>query len=151
MESLRIALEMERRGYQLYHRALRFVRDPDLTALLTELAQDEADHFAFFRELYEQQPHSPATEEPLPDLEASLAAEAFYPGGLMQAAMGGGLTSVRALYDTAIGAEADSIAFYETLLSSLPEAHHEKIRCIIKEEQRHWEELKRRRDRLAEA
>lgn len=151
MEGLRIALEMERRGYQLYHRALRFVRDPDLTTLLTELAQDEADHFAFFRELYEQQPQDDSGEEPLPDLEASLAAEAFYPGGLMQAAMGGGLSSVKALFDTAIGAEKDSIAFYENLLPSLAEKHHDKIRCIIEEERRHLEDLKRRRDLRSEA
>lgn len=151
MESLRIALEMERRGYQLYHRALRFVKDPDLIDLLTKLAQDEADHFAFFRELYDQQPKNQTTEEPLPDLEASLAAEAFYPGGLMQAAMEGALESVPALYETAIGAEEDSIAFYETLLPSLAQTHHDTIRRIIHEEQRHRDELKRRRDRLAGA
>ncbi|HML45313.1 MAG TPA: hypothetical protein PKE04_01025, partial [Clostridia bacterium] len=63
----------------------------------------------------------------------------------------GGLASTRALFDAAIGAEQDSIDFYENLLPALAKAHHEKVRRIIQEERRHLEDLKLRRDRHSEA
>jgi rubrerythrin len=147
VEGLHIALEMERRAYLLYARGQKIAPDPAVRALLTRLAEEEASHYAYFTSLqYAHQAQNEQDGQSDTDtgnsiLEASLAAEALFPGGLMQAAMSGGLDSPEALLTMAIQGEVDSIAFYETLRDRFDESTHKDLTRIIGEEKHHLAEL----------
>lgn len=55
LEGLRIAVEMEKRGAQLYQRALRICQAPRAQALLRQLEADERSHQGEFFRLYQLQ------------------------------------------------------------------------------------------------
>ena len=141
MEGIRIAMEMERRGHQMYSRALSFAKDPQVRTLLTQLIQEEAEHFAYFSKLQSQMELSDSFDStdpaPSPHLAASMAAEAFYPGGLMQAAMSNGFSSIHSLLEVASKAEEDSITYYKKLQATLSGSQFDALEKIIREEERH--------------
>ena len=135
-EQLRMALEMECRGYALYSRARALTNDPALRALLDDLCREEALHYEMFSAMADEQNQ----------LAIAMAAEAFYPGGLMQVSAEGGLVSREAMLETAIRAERDSIAYYEKMLPALEGESAEMVRKIINEEEGHLRTLAQWRD-----
>lgn len=147
VNGLRIALEMERRGRNLYIRAQRFAQDEAMRALLEQLATDEARHHTQFTQML-QDYGCPSLGEEENALLAAQAADHFFPGGLMQVAMDGAFASPRAMLDEALGAEEDSIAFYQSLLAHVDAAQQEVLRLIIREEETHRQVLAERRDGL---
>lgn len=150
VEGLRVALEMERRGRNLYLRAKQFTEDPALQALLTELAADEEKHYAQFSamlEVFDLPPMS--AEEQL--LAAGKAANFFFPGGLMEVSMVGGLESPDAMLEKAMESERDSIAFYGQLLAHIDSLEtQEVVLRIIREEMHHLRTLTDRKAKLAQ-
>ena len=80
-EQLRMALEMECRGYALYSRARALTNDPALRALLDDLCREEALHYEMFSAMADGRPQAAGEQN---QLAIAMAAEAFYPGGLMQ-------------------------------------------------------------------
>lgn len=141
IDGLRVALEMERRGKSLYERAMRFVTDQSFCRLLQELAMDETRHYAQFSammDVFGVQPMTPEENE----LAASKAADFFFPGGLMKAAMDGALESPEAMLEQAVQGERDSIAFYGQLLSHVDDLDQQEIILrIIREEMTHLRTL----------
>ena len=77
-EQLRMALEMECRGYALYSRARALTNDPALRALLDDLCREEALHYEMFSAMAEGRPQAAGEQN---QLAIAMAAEAFYPGG----------------------------------------------------------------------
>ena len=146
-QGLWIALEMERRGLSLYNRAQRVVSDPTLLRVLYELEQDEKKHYQQFSKMAVPFDFASMTKEE-GELLLGQAATFFFPGGLMQAAMGGALESALSLLNEAITAEKDSIAFYTRLMEHSGEASRPILQTIINEEQGHLEELTERRKGL---
>lgn len=141
IESLRIALEMERRGKNLYERALLVTEDPELRALLKELAADETKHHAQFSAMMEVFGLPNLTPEEN-ELAAAKAGDFFFPGGLMQASMDGALRSPQAMLREAIRAERDSISFYGQLLGYVDDLDQQEIILrIIREEMVHLRTL----------
>lgn len=141
INGLRVALEMERRGKNLYVRAQQFTEDPDLIELLKSLAMDETKHHAQFSAMLEVF-NIPQMNEEENVLAAAKAADFFFPGGLMQAAMDGALESCEAMLDDAMQAERDSIAFYGRLLSYvMDEEMQDIILRIMREEMTHLRNL----------
>lgn len=136
-QQLRMAIEMECRGYALYSRAMRLTDDASLLALLDDLRREEALHYETFCAMQKQA--DPACEQN--QLAISLAAEAFYPGGLMQVGAEGGLFSRAAMLDTAIRAERDSVAYYVKMLDGLTGESAEPVKRIIAEEEKHLQTL----------
>lgn len=145
-EQLRMALQMECRGQGLYLRAMKLTQDDALRALLKELAQEEAVHYELFSAMLENFA-APDFESEREQLAASLASEAFYPGGLMQVSGEGALASREAMLEAAIRAEQDSIAYYTNMLPGLNEASAATVRRIIHEEEGHLRALFERRSK----
>ena len=133
-EQLRMALEMECRGYALYSRARALTNDPALRALLDDLCREEALHYEMFSAMAEGRPQAAGEQN---QLAIAMAAEAFYPGGLV---------SREAMLETAIRAERDSIAYYEKMLPALEGESAEMVRKIIHEEEGHLRTLAQWRD-----
>lgn len=132
-QQLRMAIEMECRGYALYSRAMQLTQDAALLALLDDLRREEALHYETFCAM--QKEADPAGEHA--QLAIGMAAEAFYPGGLMQVSAVGGLVSRAAMLETAIRAERDSVAYYSKMLDGLTGESAEAVRSIIAEEEKH--------------
>ena len=145
MDGLRVALEMEKRGKSLYERALLLAEDEELRVLLRDLIAEETKHYTQFSAMMEVF-EVPDAGLDAKTLEASKAADFFYPGGLMQVAMDGALESCEALLDQAMQAERDSIAFYGQMLSFVTElTQQEIVMRIIREEMTHLRTLTERK------
>lgn len=142
-----IALEMERRGRNLYSRAQKVVTDPLLLSVLKELEQDEVLHYKLFREMltgYDLENISAEDSE----LVLAKASAFFFPGGLMQVAMQGALESPLSLIEEAMEAERGSIAFYTRLLEYTSPQEREGIEKIIAEEEGHLQTLQEKKKTL---
>ncbi len=139
-DGLRIALSMERRGRNLYARARLIARDPAMLALLGSLERDETLHYEQFSAMLDAL-GAPRLSDEENELLAAKAAEFFFPGGLMQAAMDGALGSSDALLAAAMQAERDSIAFYRRLLEHLSAGDGAAVEAILREEEGHLRTL----------
>lgn len=139
-QGLLIALEMERRGRNLYRRARLCTTDPSLLALLSALEAEEEIHYAQFLAMLEKDGMPDLTPEQR-ELATAKAAEHFFPGGLMQVALEGALSSPFSLLSEAMQAERDSIAFYTRLLAHLPLAEQAEVQAIVREEEGHLRTL----------
>lgn len=149
IDALRVALEMERRGHNLYQRALQYVQDAEMTEMLRHLAADEAKHYEKFSSMMDEYGDPELSgEETL--LAAAKAADIFLPGGLMQAAMDGALESQETLLDEAMQAEIDSIRYYQELLEQVDGRHQIILVDIIHEEEGHLEVLQKRKEKVRE-
>lgn len=146
---LSVALEMEIRGINLYVRAQQLTSDPALLSLLRSLEAEEREHMKLFSNMLDSLRGGEMTLEQRM-LSAARAADAFYPGGLMQMSMDGALNSAGALLREAAQAEKDSIAYYEKLAGSLTGATGEAVRGIIAEEKRHLLSLNNRQMNMEE-
>lgn len=148
VDGLRVALEMERRGRGLYIRAQQFTEDPEMIALLQELAEDELRHYSQFAamlDIFGLADLSPEENA----LAAAKASDFFFPGGLMQVAMDGALESSQALIEEAMQAERSSVAFYgQLMLHVRDEKLQDVIMRIIREEMTHLRTLTDRKTQL---
>ncbi len=143
INGLQVALEMERRGANLYRRAQQLTDDQELVSLLRTLEEDEKAHYQLFTRMINQYGGPPDLEES--QLSAAKAGDFFYWGGLMRMAEEGALTSREAFLKDAQGVEQDSIAFYRKLLMHMDDVQQQAvISRIIREEQRHLEILQQR-------
>lgn len=121
LEGLRIAIEMERRGVELYRRAARLTKVPHVVQMLEELAAEEEGHQRDFGKLMEAHCAGRYAEaaacysgETSAYLSA-IAADVVFPGGLMEVGRRGGFDSLPAILTTAIDSEKNSILFYSEL------------------------------------
>lgn len=146
VDSIFVALEMEKRGHDLYVRAQQLVDDSELIALLKRLAADEVLHHKQFEAMLEDLGEMRVTREEAA-LSKARAADVFLPGGLMQVAMEGALDSTAAMLDEAIKAEQDSIVFYGTLLEHVSKQQQGIIAEIIRQEENHLQVLLERKNR----
>ncbi len=139
-EGLLVAIEMERRGVQLYRRAQLCTPDKALIALLAVMESEEAQHLATFQAMLDALGEPEMTTEEV-SLATARAADFFFPGGLMQVAMAGALASAEAMLDVAIQAERDAIDFYTRLQDHLPDDQRQPALNILREEEGHLRSL----------
>lgn len=142
-----IALEMERRGRNLYSRAQKIVQDPLLLSVLRELELEEVQHHEMFQEMIRRYGYVDISEED-GELMLAKASTFFFPGGLMQVAMQGALESPLSLIEEAMEAEESSIAFYSRIMPFGTQQDQDIIYSIIEEEQRHLQTLKEKKSAL---
>lgn len=127
LEGLCIAIEMERRGEDFYRRAAKVSRAQGTVELLTALAGDECLHAREFTRLFDQaSARRDAGGEETYDEEtcaflSAMAAEIVFPGGLM-ALRHAGFENARAVLETAMQSERDSIRFYTELSARAKDA-----------------------------
>ncbi|MDR1570764.1 MAG: hypothetical protein LBS72_09800, partial [Oscillospiraceae bacterium] len=102
MTGVEIAIEIERRGINLYRRARKLANDPATLELLLRLETEETAHYEYFNNILKNETAPPSgSDEAWTSLyAASLAAEGFYPGGLMQVAYDDAFASPLNLLDS---------------------------------------------------
>lgn len=142
LEGLRIAVEMEKRGAQLYRRAQRICTVQRAQALLQQLEADERGHEAEFYRLYQRQLDR---HETWPDysLEQSaylsaMAADVVFSGGLVEMGRESGFDSPAAILRYAIQGEKDSLLFYGALMEQTSDQQAKAVFAeIIRQERGH--------------
>jgi len=149
LEGLRVAVEIERRGFEFYTRAMKLSADPDARAMLRHLAQEEQEHLSAFDALYKQAAER-ADQLGMPadyGMESSaflsaLAADVVFPGGLSAFARGYGFDDPFALLMQAIQAEKDSILYYwECMMITKDPLARDTFHNIIAQERDHLMDL----------
>lgn len=145
-EALCVACEMERRAIRVYERALLLTQDAQVQAGIRDILKDEREHLRRFSEMKESCCEFTAEEERL--LLSALAAEALFPGGVMEMQRGQGLTSLENLYIFARDSEADAVRTYSSFADRCGEPTvREAFLSIAREEGTHLTALE---DRLME-
>jgi rubrerythrin len=148
LEGLRIAVEMERRGVEFYHRAARLTSSSYVAEMLQELEHEEEGHQREFAKLMEAQCENRAVEAAIcyagetSAYLSAVAADLVFTGGLMEVGRRGGFDSLPAILSTAIESEKNSILFYSELkeLTGDP-ASRQAFASIISQEKTHLAKL----------
>ena len=149
-EGLRIAVEIEKRGENMYREALKVAKDPEVRALLAQMADEEAQHARRFETLLEEALEREADEGGFysPDISAylsTIAAAVVFPDGVTAQMANRSLDTVRDVLATAISAEKDSILFYmELALRTRDNKSMSTFFLIVDEEKRHLLSLQKR-------
>lgn len=141
-EALKISREIELRGADIYARALRIAKKPDVRQMLDHLRKEELEHAALFEHLScEALSDDTAQENYAPEAAmflSAFAAEIAFPGGLMKLAGDKGLDDPRVVLEEAIQAEKNSILFYTEVIAA---SHNDKLKKylgdIVQEERGH--------------
>ena len=145
LEGLRIAVEMEKRGAELYRHGAKLSTQPEVCVLLKRLEQDELRHQAAFAGHYERLLSQGA--KALGDTEegaylCAVAADVVFPEGLIGLAQEQAFDSTAGLLRAAIESETDSILFYEERAECAGDLEgHDVFAQIVKEERVHMQEL----------
>ena len=140
IEALKIAAEIERRGADIYARALKIAKRSEVKELLAKLHADELQHEAVFEKLSEMALSSnEAAEYYSPEAAmflSAFAAEIVFPGGLMKLANDSGLEDPHVILEHAIQAEKNSILFYQEVIAASKNATLKKYLSDIAREER---------------
>lgn len=138
-EGLRIAVEMERRGVELYRRAQRICRTQMAKDMLARLEMDEVAHQREFARLLDSM--GAAGEDYSLEKSAylsALAADVVFSGGLVEMGCTGALESPAAILRYAIQGEKDSLLFYEGITEQATQPlTREVFEEIIRQERGH--------------
>ncbi len=132
-EALYIACEMEKRAIRLYERALVVFADGPCQEAIRAIVHDERRHLRQFEALG---PHSPEMEKA--QLLSAQAAEALFPGGLMEAQRRGAFESARALYAYAAAEEKTAIERYGDFAARFQGEIAQAFHAIVLEEKQHY-------------
>lgn len=142
IEALKIATEIERRGADIYARALKIARRAEVRELLKRLYDEELQHAAVFERLGEMALEgNEEAEYYTPEAAmflAAFAAEIAFPGGLMKLAGDSGLDDPRVILEQAVQAEKNSILFYQEVMAASHNVTLKKyLADIVREERSH--------------
>lgn len=137
-----IALHLESNGEATYRRAARLCPDPDITRLLTAMADDEARHYQWLatisstRELSEEERAMAQMGREL--LAEMMSSNPFLPDGDQLAAG----VSLEEVLQRCRDFEEDTVVFYRFLLALLEDGEAiAEMERIIAEEGRHQQAL----------
>ncbi len=146
IEALKIARDIELRGADVYARALRIAKKPDVRSMLSRLHAEELEHAATFERLKDEaldggnEAQDYSAESAL--FLSAFAAEIAFPGGLMKLACDRGMDDPRVVLEEAIQAEKNSILFYSEVIAA---SHSDKLKKylsdIVEEERGHLKGL----------
>lgn len=138
-QALCVAVEMERRAIRVYERALMLATEPEVTAGIRDILQDEREHLRRFSEMRAEHPVGAEEEK---QLISAMAAEVLFTGGVMEMKREQALTTLRGLYRYAADSEANAV---ETYGGFAQRCQDERVRdafmSIVHEESRHLTDL----------
>lgn len=117
-QALSIAIEIEKRGIEMYRRAARLSASERAIELFKRLEADERNHRDMFSSLYEEYAKDDSTlyQKETNEYLSALASQIVFSNGLIGIGREGGFDNPAAILKTAIDAERDSIIFYEAML-----------------------------------
>lgn len=141
-EIIDLAIQIEKNGERIYRKALGEISDPSLVSLLQWLADEEAEHAKWFSEMrptIKQTTNVPRlAERGKSILRGVLGGQAFS----LEDANFSEIDQVQSLLRLAIEFEKDTVLFYEMIRSFIEDQEtRDQLDAIIKEENRHAEEL----------
>jgi rubrerythrin len=144
-EVYRIGIEIEKNGRQFYQAAAEATSDPDIAALMRELAAWEDRHVALFTELAAGLPDGAGSGDALdPDgdvqryLKAAADSHVFLQKGLDVAELARGCTGPEDVLKLALRFEKDSVVLYSTMQQLVPkDLGQETISSLALEEMQH--------------
>jgi len=145
-EALNMALHTEQNGEAFYTAAARKAKDPQVKALLEDLAKQERLHYQTFQKLAQQVAAEPPAlsgpewEEYNLYVQAALDSSLFSgPDKALAAAEG--LKDEKEALRMGLGFEKDTMLFYYDLRDMLPQAERDLVSAIIREEKKHAQRL----------
>ena len=137
-----IAIQIERNGEESYRKAAQSASDPELSAILARMADDEKRHAQWFEQINDNRNLS--AEE----LEMEAVGRAILQEMVRDKTFSldegelGEVRSMQELLSTSRGFEKDTILFYEMLSGFIDDTETKRqLGKIIDEEKRHLEEL----------
>lgn len=140
-QALAVAIEMEKRAIRIYERALMVIQDQAVEEGVREILADEREHLRRFTAMGGEEPR-PGTEDRV--LTEALAAEALFPGGVMEMKRDQGLDFLSGLYRFAARSEQEAVDQYMAFSAQCEEENaRQAFRAIAREEANHLAALKR--------
>lgn len=140
-QALTVAVEMEKRAIRIYERALMIIQEKAVADGIRDILADEHEHLRRFTAMREEKEPLSSEERVLAE---ALAAEALFPGGVMEMKRGQGLNSVHSLYQFAARSEQEAIDQYMEFSTQCEDEDVRQIfRAIAREEATHLAALKR--------
>jgi rubrerythrin len=144
-EALNMALRAEQNGEAFYTAAAGKAKDPQVKALLEDLAAQERKHYRMFQKLAKGVGDAPVFSAPEWEeynayLQSALD-NALFSGPNKALAAAEGLEDERDALRMALGFEKDTMLFYYDLRGMVGEADRKVVDEIIREEKRHAQRL----------
>lgn len=141
-EIIKVAIDIEKNGYQFYSEAAKLTRNSSVAELFRNLAQEEIQHRAFFEGLGKLIPSCAVGETTPPDEYLSAIADAsiLQQKRGMKAIAEKRLTNQEAL-NIAIQVEKNAILYYTELLRFVTEKEKGMVEELVAEEKNHLTKL----------
>lgn len=143
LEGLRIAIEIEKRGYEFYRQAFETSIEENLRKILSDLMNEEAEHEASFRQVFEKvnEAKEAHSDEYLFDPDVSryltvLAEFHIFPAVEQITQKLAELKTPLAILKTALQAEKDSVLFYDELAANAKFPAAKSVFEMLKAEER---------------
>jgi len=144
IEMLKMAKEIEDKGYRLYSTHAKKTDEPKLKVIFNKLASDEKDHYNTFDKLEkdykkkDQKDYDYLEKVEVNDyLQSFVQFEVFHRGASQELE---GMETVEVL-DRAIQSEKDSILLYRELIPYNEDETKEVLERLIEEEKEHYVNL----------
>ena len=138
-QALSVAVDMESRAIKTYERALMLSDRADVHAAIKEILSDEREHLRRFTDMQGALEGGAAEDRMLTN---ALAAEALFPGGVMEMKRVRALDSIRSVYEFAAESEQDAVQKYlDFALKCEDESIRDAFTAIAQEEATHLAEL----------
>ncbi|MDI9504481.1 MAG: ferritin family protein [Clostridiales bacterium] len=142
LEGLKIAVEIEKRGVEIYRHAQRICTAARARELLARLEADERRHQDEFLALLQGKEEASEYSLEQSAYLSAMAADVVFSGGLVEMGKQTGFDSPEAILRCAIQAEKDSLLFYGAILEESPDpATRAVFSEIIRQERGHLEVL----------
>ena len=137
-EIVKVAIEIEKNGYQFYRKAANLTRSSPVAELFRSLAEEEIQHQAFFEGLAKLISHKENAEITPPDEYLSAIADA----SIIQQKRGLKLIAEKRLtdqeaLDIAVQVEKNAILYYTELLRFVTEKEKGMVEELVAEEKKH--------------
>ncbi len=144
-EAINMALRIEQNGEIFYKGIAQKTQDPEVRAVLEDLAVQEQRHYNAFMKLssYVMEPpsHSPQEWEEYVQYLQVAVDNAIFAGPDKALALAESVTDVRQALQMALGFEKDTLLFYYDLRELMRESDRLLIGEIIREEKAHVRRL----------
>jgi len=142
-EIFQLAIRIEENGEKFYRQMSEKFDEPELKELFTFLAQEEVGHQKVYQEILSTfesyEPHESYPGEYFAYLR-SYADNIIFSQKEFEKRMNE-IDNAYAAIEFAIGAELNSILYYQEVKKMVSEKNHEKIEKIINEERKHFVQL----------
>ncbi|NLU37144.1 MAG: ferritin family protein [Clostridiales bacterium] len=156
LEAVKIAIQIEERGEAFYERSIPLVSNDEVKNMLAELAEQERDHAAAFREIYNElvKKERSFDDDYLYDPEVSaylrsMAESSIFPSDDKLDEIMQGIKDVKDVLTIGIQAEKDSILYYtEMIINAKYVEAKEAFRRLLKEEKKHLTDLQTQLNKL---